>query len=86
MENVYSIILVLLLCTVFVFNYAHSDNVEAQNPLFPVTPFNAAQKGRQSQGRRSRIRVTEGITTPSEESSSLPFQMTINNISHSSHY
>jgi hypothetical protein len=73
METVYPIILVLLLCTVFVLICAHSDhNGGAQNPSFPATPFNAAQKGRQIQGRRSRIRETEGITTASEGSSGCP--------------
>jgi hypothetical protein len=84
MENVYSITLVLLLSTVFVFICAHSDNNDrAQNPSFQLAPFNVAQRGRQGPGRRSRTRETEGITTPSEGSSTLHFQTTINKISHS---
>jgi hypothetical protein len=81
METVHSIISVLLLSTVFVFICAQSDNNDrAQNPPFQPL-FNVAQKGRQSQGRRSRIRETEGIEGPSERNSNLHFQRTRNNIS-----
>jgi hypothetical protein len=82
METVHSIISVLLLSIVFVFIYAQSDNNDrAQNPPFQLPPFDAAQKGRQSQGRRSRIRATEGIAGPSEGSSNFNFQRTRNNTS-----
>jgi hypothetical protein len=81
MENVQSIISVLILSTVFVFIYAQSDNDRDQNPPFQLPPFDGAQRGRQSQGRRSRIRETERIAGPSEGSSNFNSQRTRNNTS-----
>jgi hypothetical protein len=81
MENVHFIISVLLLSIVFAFIYAQSDdNDRTQNPPFQL-PYNVAQKGRQSQGRRSRIRETEGMVGPSDGSSNFHSQRTRNNTS-----